>query len=211
MPRGYHFMSAPLGYVFSHWPLPGISRRRYERKLVAFQDSLKANGPEGLVDVLSFRVQGLPWANVRSSSCEDWYVVRDFAAMGALNDAVVSDANREAHGEVANEASGGAGALYKMRYGNLGLADARFETWIRKPAQTTYQEFLERLSRLVADRKTDLWQRQMVLGPAHEFCLHSKTPVDIPRSLRPTTVRVQLVGARSNKAAATNYQRLGSP
>ena len=200
-------MSAPLGYVFWHWPRPGITQRRYERKLVAFQDSLKANGPEGLVDVLSFRVQGLPWANARSRSWEDWYVVRDFAAMGALNDAAVSDANREAHDEVASQASGGAGALYKMRHGNLVLADARFETWIRKPAKTTYQAFLERLSRAVADRRTDLLQRQMVLGPAHEFCIHSETPFDIPPGLRPTTVRVQLVGAGKNKAAM-NPRRL---
>jgi hypothetical protein len=189
-------MSAPLGYVFWHWPRPGISLKEYERKLAAFQNSLKGPGTDGLIEALSFRVEALPWAELHRGSCEDWYVVRDFGALGALNEDAVADANGKAHDDVAKEASGSAGGLYKLRQGDLGLREARFATWIRKPARTTYQAFSERLSRLVGDRRTDLWQRQLVLGPAPEFCLHSEGRLDFPRDFLPRTVRVHLVGAK---------------
>jgi hypothetical protein len=48
-------MSSILGYAFWHGPRPGISLRAYERRLLAFQSSLKAHPPDGLIDALSFR------------------------------------------------------------------------------------------------------------------------------------------------------------
>jgi hypothetical protein len=188
-------MSAPLSYVFWHWPRSGVGQRTYERKLVAFQDSLKAHGPDGLMDALSYRVPALPWRS-RSGSFEDWYVVRDFHSLGALNDAAVADASRKAHEEIAKDASGSAGGLYMLRRGDLRLSEARLATWIRKPPGTSYQAFLERLSECVGDRRTDLWQRQMVMGPAPEFCLHSEGRLDLPASFRSRIVPVQLVGAK---------------
>jgi hypothetical protein len=192
-------MSAPLGYVFWHWPRPGISLRGYERKLETFQRSLKANGPDGLIDALSFRVRALPWAAPHKGSWEDWYLVKDFGTLGGLNAAAVDDANRKAHDDVATEAAGGAGGLYTLRQGKLGLREARFAFWLRKPTRTTYEAFLERLSELAGDRRTDLWQRQLVLGPAPEFCIHSEAILDLPELFRPATVRVNLVGSKGGK------------
>jgi hypothetical protein len=194
MREGRPVMSASLCYVFWHWPRSGVSRRKYERRLVAFQGSLKAHGPDGLIDALSYRVPALPWMS-RSGGFEDWYVVRDFRSLGALNDAAVAEASRKAHDEVAKDASGSAGGLYMLRRGDLALSEARLATWIRKPSGTSYQAFLERLSESVGERRTDLWQRQMVLGPAPEFCLHSEGRLDLPRSFRSKSVAVQLVGA----------------
>ena len=191
-------MSALLGYVFWHWPRRGISQREYEGRLAAFQNSLIAHGPDGLVEALSFRVRALPWGELHAGSCEDWYVVRDFRALGALNEAAVADSNRKAHDGIAKEASGSAGGLYKLRQGSLRLGEARFATWIGKPARTTYQAFLERISDVVGDRKTDLWQRQMVLGPAPEFCLHTEGSLDLPGDFRPTTMRLRLAGAKGD-------------
>jgi hypothetical protein len=197
-----------LGYVFWHWPRSRISRRAYEGKLIAFQESLKAHRSGGLVDALSFRVQRPPWGRPRSETYEDWYLVRDFKSLGALNEAAVAGPNREPHDEVARDASAGAGGVYKLRNGGLSLRDARYATWIKKPARTPYQAFLDHLSRLVADLRTDLWQRQMVLAPAPEFCLHSESRLDIPSRFHPTTVRVRPVGARGDRLSKTDLQRL---
>ena len=186
-------MSAPLGYVFWHWPRSGIDQRGYEKRLAKFETSLKAHRPEGLVDALSFRVQGLPWVRARSSVCEDWYVVRDYGSLGALNESAVSNANKKTHDEVAREASGGAGGLYKLRIEGIPLGEARFAAWIRKPVRTTYEAFMEDLSKLVGDRRTDLWQRQMVLGPAPEFCIHSESRITFPRSFHSTNVPLRLI------------------
>jgi len=191
-------MSASLAYVFWHWPLPGVSLREYERRLAAFQDSLKGRGPAGLEDTLSFRVRAAPWTKPHSGSYEDWYVVDSFGTLGALNDAAVDRANRRAHDKVAAEASGSAGGVYKRLQGDLSLRDARFATWVSKPARTTYQSFFERLADVVGDLRTDLWQRQMVLGPAPEFCLHSEARVELPRAFRAKTLRVSLIGRKGD-------------
>ncbi len=197
--REAHAMSAPLGYVFWHWPRSSVSQREYERKLAAFQTSLREHGPDGLIEALSFRVRALPWADLHKGTCEDWYVVKDFGALGALNQAAVADPARKSHDDVADEASGGAGGLYRLLESSLTLGEAGFATWIQKPARTTYQAFLERTSKLVGDRRTDLWQRQLALGPAPEFCLHSVNRLDLPSEFRPTTVSVHLVGAKGDK------------
>jgi hypothetical protein len=186
-------MSSLLAYAFWHKPLPGVSLTAYERRLSAFQSSLREHPPDGLMDALSFREEVSPWSRRRSTTYEDWYLVRDFQSLGALNDAAVAEPNRRPHDEIAKDASDGAGGLYRLRRGELPLRDALFATWISKPPRTPYQTFLHGLAELAPDRKTDLWQRQMVLGPAPEFCIHSKSPLELPRSFRATTIRVRLL------------------
>jgi hypothetical protein len=184
-------MSPLLGYVFWHKPRSGVSSRAYERRLLAFQRSLRAHPPEGLVDALTFRESALPWQKRRSTAYEDWYLVRDFRSLGALNEAAVDEANRRSHDEVAEEASAVAGGLYGRLRGDLRLQDSLYATWVRKPAPTPYEEFFVGLSRMTEGRRTDLWQRQMVLGPAPEFCVHSESPLEFPKGFRPAAVRVR--------------------
>jgi len=191
-------MPPSLAYVFWHKPLVGASQGEYERRLLAFQRSLKAHPPDGLVDALSFRGEALPWLKRRSPAYEDWYLVRDFRSLGALNEAAVGAANKVAHDEAAKDASVVAGGLYRRRGGDLRLHDSRFATWVRKPAGTAYAEFLDSLSELVRDSKTDLWQRQMVLGPAPEFCVHSGSPLELPKRMERSTVSLRLVAERGH-------------
>lgn len=186
-------MSSTLGYVFWHRPRPGVSLREYEKKLSGFQTSLKAHPPDGLIDALSFKESASAWSKSRSTTYEDWYLVRDYKSLGALNQSAVADSNAGPHDEIAKEAADGVGGLYRLRWGGLSLRDARFATWLGKPARTPYQSFLDSLSKWTEDRATDLWQRQMVLGPAPEFCVHSKSPLGLPKDGRPLTVRVRLV------------------
>lgn len=186
-------MSSLLAYAFWHRPRPGVSRRAYERRLLAFQTSLKKHPPDGLIDALSFREEVSPWSKRRSTTYEDWYLVRDFRSLGSLNDGAVAKPSRRRHDEIAKDASNGAGGLYRLGRADLRLQDALFATWINKPPRTPYQTFLYGLAKLAGDGKTDLWQRQMVLGPAPEFCVHSEIPLEPPKSLRATTIRVRLL------------------
>src|SRR2546430_5514672 len=107
------------GYIFWHRPRPGNSRGRYETKLVAFQESLKAHRPDGLIDALSFRLQALPWSKRRALGYEDWYLVRDFGSLGVLNDAAVASQNKRRHDDVARDATGTAGGVYRLLSGDL--------------------------------------------------------------------------------------------
>jgi hypothetical protein len=184
-------MSSLLAYAFWHKPRPGISLRAYERRLLAFQSSLMRHPPDGLMGALSFREEASPWSKRRSTTYEDWYLLRDFQSLGALNDGAVAKPNRRPHDEIARDASSGAGGLYRMRRGDLRIQDALFATWINKPPRTPYQTFLQRVAELAGESKTDLWQRQMALGPAPEFCVHSEIPLQFPKRLRATTICVR--------------------
>jgi hypothetical protein len=186
-------MSPTLGYVFWHRPRPGVPLKEYERKLLAFQRSIKAHPPEGLVDATSFRGRASPWSRSGAATYEDWYLVRDYASLGALNQSAVGGPNARPHDEVAAESADGAGGLYRLRRAGLRLGEARFATWMSKPAGTPYHSFLLVLDKLTRDRKTDLWQRELVLGPAPEFCVHSESALGLPKAYRPMTVRVHTV------------------
>ena len=189
-------MSGSLGYVFWHWPSQVVGTAEYERRLVVFQDSLKAHAPRGFIDALAFRVGPLPWSAPVSKGYEDWYLVEDFTSLGEINEAAVAKSNRASHDGVAAMAAGGAGGVYKLlQHGHgLPLRDARLATWFHKPAGTTYEALLESLEGSLKDRRADLWQRQMVLGPAPEFCIHSEDRLDLPPELQPLIARVEPLG-----------------
>jgi hypothetical protein len=185
-----------LGYVFWHRPRSGTPRRAYEKKLVAFQESLKAHRPDGFIDALSFRVEGRPWSKRRSKGYEDWYLVNDFGSLGVLNEAAVAGSTRSPHDDIAREAAGGAGGIYKQLRGDIPLREARWATWIRKPAKMPYGEFLGEISMLAGERRRVLWRRQMVLGPAQEFCMHSESPLDLG-PFKAAKLRVEVVAKAS--------------
>jgi len=194
-----------LAYVFWHRPRARAQAEVYAKKLIAFQSSLKAHPPGGFVEALSFRIPGSPWSRRPGRAFEDWYLVRDFSCLGLLNAAAVTTPNKRPHDEVASDAAVGTGGLYRRAAGGLGLRDAQFATWIRKPAGKSYQSFFDDLGELRREGPICLWQRQMVLGPAPEFCLHSGRRLDLPSELRPRTIPLELV-AKSDGRSRTRVQ-----
>src|SRR5512141_922927 len=157
-----------LAYVFWHWPRSDVDPARYAGALLAFHRALLASPPPGYLGSRVLEVSGAPWLPA-PTALEDWYFLTDFAALGALNEAAVSGARREPHDGAAGLAAGGAGGVYRqLRDGPPKLADR--VAWFSKPAGMPYPELLERLA------PGELWQRQLVLGPAPEFCLLGASP-----------------------------------
>lgn len=161
-----------LAYVFWHWPQPEVQVPEYEVRLREFHESLRAHPPDGFLRSASFRVSRAPWTPV-SHAYEDWYLIEDFTALGALNEASVAGARKQPHDSAAVLAAGGAGGVYRMLFGKTNPFEGSQAQWFSKPAGMTYADLRSEVVHLEKSVNS-LWQRQMVLGQAPEFCLRGK-------------------------------------
>ncbi len=141
-----------LAYVFWHSPAAAADADAYEAAAVAFHASLAAAPPPGFRASAAFARAPLPWLD----GYEDWYLVEDWAALGVLNTTAVQAPHRTVHDDVAHRSVTGTGAVYALARGDLGLdlGAVRSATWSDEPGNDGGA----------------LWQRQLVLGPAPEFC-----------------------------------------
>jgi len=180
-----------LAYVFWHWPRPEVALRDYETKLASFMRSLNGARPSGLVEALSFRAEAVPWSPAPGRTYEDWYIVESFHALGVLNDAAVEGETKEPHDSIAKDYQKGAGGILRLVMGDFEPSLARYSTWIEKPIGPPYRSYYGEVSKALGDRKSDLWRRQMVLGPCPQFCVRSAEDLDLPASFRPTVSRLE--------------------
>ncbi|MEW5979862.1 MAG: hypothetical protein AB1898_29045 [Acidobacteriota bacterium] len=177
-----------LAYVFWHWKEEQTDPQDYEASLRDFHAVLTADKPPGLVQTVVFRIAGAPWIPANAPAYEDWYLLDGSAALDSLNEAAVSGRRKLPHDAVARQAKGGAGGLYRLRSGAGGIEGAPFAVWLSKPAGVTYERFYEKLSPWTSLPETSLWQRQMTLGPATEFCLHARKVAGLPVEFQESSV-----------------------
>jgi hypothetical protein len=166
-PTNYRREMALLAYLFWHSHRPDGDPAGYEQALAEFHGELAAAAPAGFHGSTAFAVEGATW--MREPLYEDWYMVDDWAAVGTLNEAAVDARRRASHDAVAASARAGAGGVYMMRAGAEPLAADGTALWLDKPAGVPYASFRERMARLVAEEGC-VWERQLVLGPAPEYC-----------------------------------------
>jgi len=92
---------------------------------------------------------------------------------------------REPHDSIALDYMKGAGGVFKRINSKLDLREARTATWVEKPIGPTYQSYYDQIGQSVGGAPTDLWRRQMVLGPSPQFVIHSQSKLELPESLKP--------------------------
>ena len=158
-PRMRH-TTRPIWWPFTpHWPAP-------RRPASCAPRPSRAGAP------------GLP----QQRDCyEDWYLIRDWAAVGTLNTNAVAPAHTKAHDRVARQTESGTGGLYALRGGDR-VPGGTAATWFAKPAGWSYADLDNALDTYL-DRGLTLWQRQMLLSPAPEFCLRGGTTPGLPTPL----------------------------
>ncbi len=186
-------MSAPLAYLFWHWPAGGIGRTPYEDALRDFHAALALPGS------VAFRIAGgvLPFPGAVEPLYLDWYPVSGWADLGVLNAQAVSGARGAPHQTVAAMAGGGHGEVRAWVRGSAPPREASTARWSAKPAGTSYEDHLAALDGALEPRDA-LWQRQMVLGVAPELCVLSS-------SSEPPLSRVS-TGARGEPALVTSLE-----
>ncbi|HWA54150.1 MAG TPA: hypothetical protein VG816_08260 [Solirubrobacterales bacterium] len=142
-----------LAYVFWHRPGDGVDPNEYEEGLRAFHRSLDYRSA-------AFRLEQLPFGT--GGGYEDWYLVEDWSALGDLNQRAVDSRHRPRHDQVAAGTARGWGGIYELVRGAGGVP--RATRWLDKPLDEPSDRFLASLG------EGTIWRRQLVLGPAPEYC-----------------------------------------
>ena len=119
---------------------------------------------------------GVRHETAEQSAYEDWYLVEDFTALGILNEAAVAHGHRTAHDDIARRFGAGAGGLYGLIEGELGpgadaIGEASIAVWVARTPGTARRGLGELLGDGMQPGHASLWRRQLVFGPAPEFCL----------------------------------------
>jgi hypothetical protein len=188
-----------LAYVFWHRPREDSARESYEQAELAFHRSLARARPAGLRGTAVFRVAELPWlppgptdggsGEVRAEAgYEDWYLVEDYTALGILNEAAVSHGHRTVHDDIARRFGSGAGGLYGLVEGELGpgvdsIGESSIAVWVARTPGVQRRALGELLGDGMPPGRASLWRRQLVFGPAPEFCLLAS---EAPPGVAPT-------------------------
>jgi hypothetical protein len=181
-----------IAYVFWHWRKPDVAAAVYEKRQRDFHGALSSSTPAGFITSFSISLAGAPWANNGGETYEDWYLVDDFAALGALNQGAVSGSRAAPHDAAASVAGGGVAGIYALRSATKPTAPGQ-ALWFTKPAGTTYAELLDRLAPVVEREGGALWMRQMTLGPAREFCIHGSKLISLPSPFEALTLQLRSV------------------
>jgi hypothetical protein len=182
-----------LAYVFWHWRKESVDREEYEHDLSHFHRTLASNKPAGFISSTVFSLSGADWLSAPAIAYEEWYLLKDSAAMDPLNYAAVHDACTEPHNRVAMKAAGGTGGLYRLRQGDDKLSGATHATWLNKPEVVSYPDFYQSLEPVTNQKGVALWGRQMTLGPTTEFCIHSQEGTVIQTPCPGKTYQLALV------------------
>lgn len=172
-----------LAYVFWHWRRPEVDRSAYEGALSAFHRALRETPPDGFVGSVVLRSGPVPWLSTEAEVYADWYLLKNSAALDPLNEAAVSGGRRQPHDEAARAAAGGTGGLYGLAEGVPEIDRARWAAWFSKPEGQGYGGLHAEARDWLREPGSGLWQRQMVLGPAPEFCLVAPHSVALPARL----------------------------
>jgi len=180
-----------LAYVFWHRPLDDAAVEVYEHAEIAFHRSLAHAPPAGFQGSAVFRVAGLPW--LEGPGYEDWYFVEDYTALGVLNMAAVGHGHRTAHDGIAHRFGAGAGGLYGLIEGHPPVGPKAFgqesaAVWVERAPGIERRALGDLLGDGMDSQHASLWRRQLVLGPAPEFCLlagdHAK--LGLPAGMAPS-------------------------
>jgi hypothetical protein len=161
-----------LAYVFWHRPAEGTSVEGYERDQDRLHRSLAARPPEGFRGSACFRAPALRWLTGAPDAYEDWYLVDDWAALGVLRQAVVAVGHHSAHDAAARHLGAGTAGVYRLSEGAASLADVTLAVWIAVTREHPEDAVASLLLGDGLDRaRAGLWRRELVLGPAPEYCV----------------------------------------
>ena len=191
-----------LAYVFWHWRHPSADRAAYESAQQDFHRALAASPSPGFVRSFSHAIAGAPWANAGGEAYEDWYLVRDSAALDPLDEAAVTAGRKSAHDTAAALAANGTAGLFQLKVGDAPNSPQSAQ-WFAKPAGLSYPQVFAAIEPALRPVGGSLWMRRMTLGPSPEFCVLAREPAALAPQFQMFAFQVRPVwgGAQAELAA----------
>ena len=183
-----------LAYVFWHQRAGNVAKEEYQECLVAFHQVLQEQRIQGFKGSIVLEMPQLPWMREGSEVYEDWYLVENSAALDVVDEAAVSGICRKPHNQVARLAEYGTGGLYRLKGGSTTpatFAGIRSVSWFSKPAGMSYSQLYSLLQAANIEQQDIFWQRQMTMGPALEYCLHTSQDFLLPEAIESLYVTAQ--------------------
>jgi hypothetical protein len=166
-----------LAYVFWHVP---ARPQGYEDALRDFHASLAAHPSEGFGGSWTLRLPAPPWFDRAPQVYMDWYLVTDFTALGALNEAAVSGPRTGPHDAAAERAGAGTAGVVGCIGGEPARPhDGTVVAFFEKPRDVAYADFRSAVGAALPDRAS-AWMRQMTLGTGPEFAVLADREPDVP-------------------------------
>jgi hypothetical protein len=165
-----------LAYVFWHVPAAGVEPVAYEARLARFHAALRA---AGVGPTSTLGLASVPWLG-GGAGYEDWYLVEDFATLGELAVIAVTGSRSAPHDAAAADVGAGVAGVMAHVAGEVLLpAEPAWAAWTGKPAGMAYAAFHAELAATLRGHEASAWQRQMVLGPASEYCVLAAEPLSL--------------------------------
>ncbi len=164
-----------IAYLLWHRPRQGADRGVYEQAAERFHRSLCRARPAGMRGSALLRAGDPPWLE-GDGWYEDWYLLDDFSALGVLNEAAVAAGHRSLHDHLARMFRGGAGGVYRLIEGRCESVAQSQAIWVARPAGASAPGLGDLLGDGMDREQASLWRRQLVLGPAPEYCLLAGEP-----------------------------------
>jgi len=164
----------------------------YESSLTEFHQALNANKPEGFRFSATYRVAETPWFTPKNEIFEDWYVLKNFAALDSLDYAVMHTGSKDAHRHLMKSTAAASGAIFALTKGAARFDGLPEANWMLKPRNMTVDSLIASTRAQLPDGKCSLWTRALGLGPT-QHCLLSSGPVVFPKNYRAFSAQRELI------------------
>jgi hypothetical protein len=160
----------------------------YQQSLIDFHQSLTDKKINGFRYSATFRISGVPWFEPATEVFEDWYVMKNFAGMDALDQAVVEEPCQAPHMALMQTLSGAVGGAYGLINGVGRMSGMAHAQWFSKPRDVSDEDIETLVQTQNPGARHSFWARGMAMGPMGNVLL-STIPVTLPDNFGAVSVQ----------------------
>ncbi len=118
----------------------------------------------------------IPWFTTGNEVYEDWYVLKNFAGIDALNEAVANGQSMQSHRFLMRNTARASAAIVGLAGGKAKVFDLTEAYWTSTPQGMTSADFVAGTTNQARNTGMSVWIRSLALGPREQLVL-AKAPI----------------------------------